>query len=175
MCGVPVMSVDASEAGGGIHIERVGVVGGGLMGSGIVEVCARAGRDVVLIEVDQKRLDATRHRIDHSLERAMQRGKLTGRDRDEAMARIGYATELGALADSDLVVEAIVEQESAKVELFARLDEVVRSRDAILASNTSSIPIVKLATATGRPEQVLGVHSSIRFRCCRWSSSSRRC
>src|SRR5690348_7095793 len=88
----------------------------------------------------------------------MQRGKLTARDRDEAMARIGYATDLDALADSDMVVEAIVEQESAKVELFARLDEVVRSRDAILASNTSSIPIVKLATATGRPEQVLGVH-----------------
>lgn len=139
-------------------IERVGVVGCGLMGSGIAEVCARAGLDVVAREVDEGALDTGRRRVESSLGRAVSSGKLAEADRDAALGRIHFTTDVGALADRQLVVEAVVENETEKLEVFAAVDKVVEADDAILASNTSSIPIMKLAMATKRPEKVLGLH-----------------
>ncbi|GAB3113893.1 3-hydroxybutyryl-CoA dehydrogenase [Janibacter alkaliphilus] len=137
-------------------MERIGVVGGGLMGAGIAEVCARAGSAVVVVESEQTRADDSRARLEKSLRRAQERGKLD--DAEAVLQRITVTTELEDLADRQLVVEAIVEDESAKVDLFKRLDQIVTDQDAILASNTSSIPIMKLATVTSRPSHVLGIH-----------------
>ncbi|MGC8462623.1 MAG: 3-hydroxybutyryl-CoA dehydrogenase [Acidimicrobiales bacterium] len=139
-------------------VVRVGVVGCGLMGSGITEAAARAGLDVSVVERDAGGLAAGRTRVETSVQRAVKAGKLADEDAERALARMTFATELEALADVDLVVEAVVESEPEKVEVFALLDRVVTSPDAILASNTSSIPIMKLAMATSRPSQVLGVH-----------------
>ncbi|WP_404953292.1 3-hydroxybutyryl-CoA dehydrogenase [Streptomyces sp. 147326] len=139
-------------------VERVGVVGCGLMGSGIAEVCARAGRDVVVVEADRGAADAGRERIVRSLARAEAAGKLTAADRDAATGRITLTTDMSLLADRDLVVEAVAEDERAKLDVFARLDRVVERRDAVLASNTSSIPVIRLAAATSRPAQVVGLH-----------------
>ncbi|WP_183093606.1 3-hydroxybutyryl-CoA dehydrogenase [Nocardioides stalactiti] len=136
-------------------MERIGVVGGGLMGAGIAEVCARAGRDVVVAEANEPAAEAARARIEKSLRRAAERGKLD--DPEAVLARIRFVADLEEVADRDLVIEAIVEAEDAKVDLFARLDKIVQP-GAILASNTSSIPIMKLAVATQRPQQVLGIH-----------------
>ncbi|MCT1619726.1 3-hydroxybutyryl-CoA dehydrogenase [Janibacter hoylei] len=137
-------------------LQKIGVVGCGLMGAGIAEVCARAGSDVVVVESSQERADAGRERLEKSLRRAQERGRIESAD--AVLERIRVVTELGELADREMVVEAIVELESAKVDLFKQLDEIVESPDAILASNTSSIPIMKLATVTNRPANVLGVH-----------------
>jgi 3-hydroxybutyryl-CoA dehydrogenase len=139
-------------------ITRVGVVGCGLMGSGIAEVCARAGLDVIVREVDAAAAEAGRARLVSSLDRGVRSGKLPEADRDDALARLSFTTDLGDLADRQLVIEAVVEDESLKTEVFTILDEVVTDPDAILASNTSSIPVMKLGIATSRPEQVLGVH-----------------
>ncbi|WP_317494097.1 3-hydroxybutyryl-CoA dehydrogenase [Haloechinothrix sp. LS1_15] len=140
------------------EIQQVGVVGAGLMGSGIAEVNAKAGRQVTVAEADDAALEAGKARIEKSLQRAVSGGKLAEADADAARQRLTYTTDLEALADSDLVIEAIVENEAAKIELFAALDRIVTEPDAILASNTSSIPIIKLGMATNRPEQVLGMH-----------------
>jgi 3-hydroxybutyryl-CoA dehydrogenase len=139
-------------------ISRVGVVGSGLMGSGIAEVCARAGLDVVVTEVDAAAAEAGQRRLAKSLDRALSSGKLGERERDAALARISFTTDIGDLADRQLVVEAVVEDEQSKIDVFRRLDKVVDDRDAVLASNTSSIPIMKLGIATERPEQVIGIH-----------------
>jgi len=139
-----------------MEISKVGVVGCGLMGAGIAEVSARAGKDVVVAESSPASATAGRARLERSLTRAEERGKLASAA--EVLERIQVVTDLDALADRDLVVEAIVEDEAAKCELFARLDKIVESPDAILASNTSSIPIMKLAVVTSRPTHVLGVH-----------------
>ncbi|MFE9421356.1 3-hydroxybutyryl-CoA dehydrogenase [Kitasatospora sp. NPDC006697] len=139
-------------------ISRVGVVGCGLMGSGIAEVFARSGLEVLVSEASPAALEAGRARLTNSLDTAVKRGKLTTEQRDEALGRIGFTTELAEFADRDLVVEAVAEIEEIKVRIFQTLDQVVTRRDAILASNTSSIPIVKLAAATSRPEQVIGLH-----------------
>ncbi|NIH84042.1 3-hydroxybutyryl-CoA dehydrogenase [Amycolatopsis granulosa] len=141
-----------------MDISKVGVVGGGLMGSGIAEVCARAGLDVVVAEVGEAALTAARERIGKSLERAVRAGKLAADDAEAAASRLSYTVDLAGFADRDLVVEAVAEDEQVKAEVFGRLDEVVQRPDAILASNTSSIPIMKLAAATGRPAQVVGIH-----------------
>jgi 3-hydroxybutyryl-CoA dehydrogenase len=137
-------------------ITRVGVVGCGLMGSGIAEVCARAGLDVVVVESDAAAAEAGRRRLEKSLQRAEARGKIDSAA--EVLARVTVVSDLEQLADRDLVVEAIVEDERLKVELFGRLDRIVSSPRALLASNTSSIPIMKLAVATSRPSQVIGIH-----------------
>ena len=137
-------------------IEKVGVVGCGLMGAGIAEVCARAGQDVVVVESSDDAAKAGRARLEASLRRAAERGKIP--DADEVLDRIRVESDLAQLADRDLVVEAIVEDEDAKTALFRALDEIVTSPEAILASNTSSIPIMKLAVVTGRPAQVMGIH-----------------
>ena len=141
-----------------MDIERVGVVGCGLMGSGIAEVCARAGADVVVREATEELLRAGRSRVEESLGRAVRAGKLDEAGRDAALARISFHTEWEAMADRHLVVEAVTEDAAAKVEVYRRLDRVVTADDAVLASNTSSIPIMKLAMATERPAQVLGIH-----------------
>jgi 3-hydroxybutyryl-CoA dehydrogenase len=139
-------------------IERVGVVGCGLMGSGIAEVCARSGRDVLVLEVDEAAVSTGRRNIEHSLARAVQSGKLSGEARGVALDHLAFTTDYSDLADRELVIEAVVENESEKVQVFSMLDKVVESPDAILASNTSSIPIMKLAMATSRPASVLGMH-----------------
>ena len=137
-------------------MDRIGVVGCGLMGAGIAEVCARAGKDVVVAESSPAAVAAGNARLARSLERAEQRGKVASAA--EVLGRIRVTEDIDQLADRDMVIEAIVEDENAKTELFAKLDRIVESPDAILASNTSSIPIMKLAVATTRPSQVLGVH-----------------
>jgi 3-hydroxybutyryl-CoA dehydrogenase len=139
-------------------IERVGVVGCGLMGSGIAEVCSRAGLDVVVREIDAEAAESGRVRIVKSFDRGLAAGKMTEAERDSALARLGFTTDLADLADRQLVVEAVVEDEALKFEIFRQLDQHVAAPDAILASNTSSIPIMKLGTATRRPEQVIGIH-----------------
>lgn len=139
-------------------IERVGVVGCGLMGSGIAEVCARAGLDVMIREVDEAAAEAGRARLVKSLDRGLSAGKLSEAERDAAVSKLAFTTDLADFADRQLVVEAVVEDEAMKVDIFRKLDLVVAADDAILASNTSSIPIMKLGTATRRPEQVIGIH-----------------
>src|SRR6478736_2062815 len=141
-----------------MDIERVGVVGCGLMGSGIAEVCARAGLDVVIREATPEAAEAGLTRIAGSLERATRGGKLSEADRDATLARMRMTTDYGELSDRQLVVEAVVESEELKAEVFGLLDKVVEADDAVLASNTSSIPIMKLGMATRRPESVVGIH-----------------
>ena len=128
------------------------------MGSGIAEVAARAGCDVVVVEADDPAAKRGRARIESSLATAVDRGKLTAEEQHEALDRIDVTDDFATLADRDLVVEAVVESAPAKVAVFERLDEVVEAGDAVLASNTSSIPIMKLAMATQRPEAVTGLH-----------------
>lgn len=139
-------------------IARVGVIGCGLMGSGIAEVFARAGLDVLVSEASGEALEFGRTRLTNSLDTAVKRGKLSQEARDEALSRLTFTVDLADFADRDLVVEAVAEREDIKIRIFETLDKVVERRDAILASNTSSIPIVKLAAATSRPEQVVGLH-----------------
>ncbi|MET7640470.1 3-hydroxybutyryl-CoA dehydrogenase [Streptomyces sp. NPDC005438] len=139
-------------------IERVGVVGCGLMGSGIAEVCARSGLEVMVAETTGEALELGRTRLVNSLDKAVQRGKLDAGERDATLDRLTFTTDLGEFADRDLTIEAVVENEQVKTEIFQVLDQVVTRPDAILASNTSSIPVVKLAVATSRPDRVVGVH-----------------
>ncbi|MEM8925424.1 MAG: 3-hydroxybutyryl-CoA dehydrogenase [Actinomycetota bacterium] len=142
----------------GVTIERVGVLGGGLMGAGIAEVSARAGMDVVVVEADQAAADASRARIEKSLERAVKSDKIESDEMVRAMDNLSFGIDFDQMADRQLVVEAIVEDEAAKTAAFATIDGLLTDDDAILASNTSSIPIMKLAMATGRPENVVGIH-----------------
>ena len=138
-------------------VRTVGVVGCGLMGSGIVEVCARAGMAVTYVEASEDLVAAGRERIERSVGKAVDRGKL---ERDEARAlldRVTGTTRLEDLAGADLVIEAVVEDREAKRAVFRTLDGVVRD-EVVMASNTSSIPIVELARATGRPDRVIGMH-----------------
>ncbi|MGQ0624804.1 MAG: 3-hydroxybutyryl-CoA dehydrogenase [Sporichthyaceae bacterium] len=140
------------------QIQRVGVIGCGLMGSGIAEVCARAGLDVTVTEVNTDALAAGRKRITSSLDRALKRGKLDESAHASTLGRLAFTSDIGDFADVDLAVEAVAEIESVKLEIFTALDKVITSREAILASNTSSIPIMKLGMATSRPEKVIGIH-----------------
>jgi 3-hydroxybutyryl-CoA dehydrogenase len=137
-------------------MQRIGVVGGGLMGAGIAEVSARAGHDVVVAEVSDESAKRTLARLEASLSRSAAKGRIDSAA--DVLARITVVSALDTLADRDVVVEAILEEESAKVALFKRLDAIVETPDAILASNTSSIPIMKLGVVTSRPAQVIGIH-----------------
>ncbi|OHR33813.1 3-hydroxybutyryl-CoA dehydrogenase [Corynebacterium sp. HMSC074C05] len=139
-------------------ISRVGIVGAGQMGSGIIEVCAKAGSDVKVWEAKEEFLESGRARIEKSLDKAVSRGKLEQSARDEIMGRISFTTKLEDFADRELVIEAIVENPEVKASVFSQLDEIVESDDAILASNTSSLPIQSIAAATKRPERVMGLH-----------------
>ena len=139
-------------------IERVGVIGAGQMGGGIAEVCARAGVDVIVFETTEALIAAGRARLIKSLERGVGAGKITEDDRDRAIDRLRFTTELSDLADRQLVIEAVIEDEKIKAGIFSQLDEIVTDPDAVLASNTSSIPIMKLGAATKNPGRVLGLH-----------------
>jgi 3-hydroxybutyryl-CoA dehydrogenase len=136
---------------------RVGVIGGGLMGSGIAEVCARSGVDVTVVEVDDARADQTRAKIEKSLDRAARSGRLPDDDRAAASERLAYTTRVEDLEGADAAIEAVIEDERTKRELFLKLDQVLPEAD-FLASNTSSVPIMKLAADTSKPDRVLGMH-----------------
>lgn len=140
------------------RITRVGVVGAGQMGAGIAEVCARAHVDVLVWESTRELAAAGRSRIVDSLGRGVSSGKITERERERAALRVRLTTDLGDFADRQLVIEAVVEDESAKTAVFRELDAVVTDPGAVLASNTSSIPIMRLGACTARPERVLGMH-----------------
>lgn len=139
-------------------VHRIGVVGGGVMGVGIAEVCADAGLDVRVVVSRPASLDAARRRLDKSMRYRLDKGMITERRRDEALARIDFSVELGELADRQLVVEAVTEDVEMKLDIFAALDKIVEEPVAIFASTTSSIPIVRLAQATTRSSQVIGLH-----------------
>jgi 3-hydroxybutyryl-CoA dehydrogenase len=136
---------------------RVGVIGGGLMGSGIAEVSARHGVDVTVVEADDAAAQRARAALETSLERAVRAGKLEETDREAARGRLSFTTALEDLEGADAAIEAIVEDEALKRDLFARLDDVLPDA-AFLASNTSSVPIMQLGAATSRPERVVGLH-----------------
>jgi 3-hydroxybutyryl-CoA dehydrogenase len=138
-------------------MHTIGVVGAGLMGAGIAEVCARAGLDVVVAEAGDDAVAAGTKRIDTSLARAVKADKLTADDATAARDRMSFTTDYARFEDRDLVVEAVAEIEAIKLDVFERLDAVVGT-EAILGSNTSSIPIAKLAMATQHPERVIGLH-----------------
>jgi 3-hydroxybutyryl-CoA dehydrogenase len=139
-------------------IQRVGVVGGGQMGGGVAELTAKAGLPTVVKEVSPEAAERSRAGVQKSLDRALERGKLDEVAHAAAMGNLTFTTEFADLADCDLVVEAVIESFDLKAEIFRALDEVVSSPDAVLASNTSSIPIIDIAMATSRPEQVIGLH-----------------
>lgn len=138
-------------------ISHVGVVGCGLMGSGIAEVCAKSGYTVIVREVSSELLEAGLARINSSMDRAVAKGKLSAADRDAARARIIGTTDMAAFARCDLVIEAVIENLDLKRKIFAELDAIAPPH-AILASNTSSLAVTEMAAATKRPDKVLGLH-----------------
>ncbi|MFD7446741.1 3-hydroxybutyryl-CoA dehydrogenase [Streptomyces sp. NPDC059909] len=139
-------------------VTRLGVVGCGLMGSGIAEVAARNALDVRVAEATSEAVDAGKRRITGSLDRAVQRGKLSEEHRDQALARISFTHDLGDMADRQFVIEAVAENRDIKTNVIRTLDKVVADPRAVLATNTSSLPIVDLAVATERPGRVIGMH-----------------
>lgn len=147
-----------SDVRSGVAIERVGVVGCGLMGSGIAEVSARAGCDVVVVESDEDAAARGRDRIERSMANAVARKKLTDDEQAAALDRLLVVADFGVLHDRQLVIEAVPEVAELKESVFRTISDVVDAPDAVLASNTSSIPIMKLAMVTHRPEQVVGLH-----------------
>jgi 3-hydroxybutyryl-CoA dehydrogenase len=138
-------------------IKRVGIVGSGIMGSGIAEVAAKTGHDVVLRSRKQETADATVAGLEKSLNKQVEKGRLDESARDDALARVTATSDLHQLADCDLVVESVVEDLDVKTDLFNELDKVCRD-DAILATNTSTLPVVQLAAEVGNPERVCGIH-----------------
>ena len=139
-------------------VQRVGVIGAGLMGAGIAEVAAKAGSDVLVWEAKQEFADAGKARIEKSLAKAVERGKLSEEDRDAAVQRLTFTTNLEDFADREMVMEAIIENEDVKKDVFAKLDAIVEDKKAPLCSNTSSLPIQTIASATENPERVMGLH-----------------
>ena len=140
-----------------MEIEKVGVVGCGLMGAGIVEVCARAGYEVVVSEINDEFLQKGLERLKGSLSRAVSKGKATQEEMDVALARVKGTTKTTDFADRDLIIEAAIENMELKKELFAELDGILRP-EAIIGSNTSSLCITEMASATKRGDKVLGIH-----------------
>ncbi len=140
-----------------MEIKRIGVVGAGAMGNGIAHVCALAGFATRLSDVSQERLDKAMTDIDHNMDRQVARGAITAADKKAALGRLSTAVGLDAFKDCDLVIEAATENEKVKKEILAGLSKVLPP-DAIIATNTSSIPITRLATATDRPGKFMGMH-----------------
>ncbi|MFF1868493.1 3-hydroxybutyryl-CoA dehydrogenase [Kitasatospora herbaricolor] len=139
-------------------LRRVAVVGAGQMGSGIAEVFARAGLDTIVCEKDPAALRAARARIDRSLHHAADRGRISEQQRTDAWAHLLFADDLEALADRQLVVEAVVEDETVKTGILTALDKVLADERAVLATNTSAIPVTRLGISTTRASHVLGLH-----------------
>jgi 3-hydroxybutyryl-CoA dehydrogenase len=139
------------------EFRRVGVVGLGIQGAGVAEVFARAGMDVVGVEVDQEGVERGRGLVEHSTERAVAGGKLTGTEREELLKRISYSARLYDLSDCDLVVEAVTESLELKARVFAEIDKIVPA-GTIIATNTSSLSVTEIGVHTGRPERVVGMH-----------------
>lgn len=138
-------------------IKRVGICGSGIMGSGIAEVAATAGFDVVLRSRKQATADATIARLEKSLAKQVEKGRLSDEDRTATLARVSGTERISDLADCDLVIESVVEDLVTKRELFLELDHTVKA-GAILATNTSTLPVVEMAIETGRPGRVCGIH-----------------
>jgi 3-hydroxybutyryl-CoA dehydrogenase len=138
-------------------IKAVGIVGGGIMGCGIAEVAARSDCDVVLREVNQALVEASVRRLEASLDTAVRKAKLTTEERDDIRQRIRFTDSLDELSDCGLVAEAVVEDLDTKTAIFSAVGKIV-GPDTLITSNTSSIPIMKLAAATDRPERVIGMH-----------------
>ncbi len=140
-----------------MSLERIGVVGAGQMGSGIAHVAALAGKSVVLVDVTAELVQRGRAAVEKNLGRQVEKGKLSAEARAAALARVSTSVDLAPLADADLVVEAVVENEAVKQELFGRLDRLA-GKEALLATNTSSISVTRLAAATSRPGKFVGMH-----------------
>ena len=138
-------------------ISKVGVIGGGTMGSGIAEVCARVGLDTLVVEVDEAAVDNARMTVQKSLDKAVSRDKLSADTRDLALDSLSFSTDMGDLADRDITIEAVIESLEEKLSVFRAMDKVMAA-DAILATNTSSIPIITLGSITSRSDMVLGMH-----------------
>lgn len=139
-------------------VQRVGVIGAGLMGSGIAEVAVKAGSDVLVWEAKQEFANAGKARLEKSLAKAVERGKLSEEDRDAALGRLTFTVDLEDFADREIVIEAIIENEEVKKDVFAKLDSIVTDPKAALCSNTSSLPIQTIASATKNPGRVMGLH-----------------
>ncbi|HVB52167.1 MAG TPA: 3-hydroxybutyryl-CoA dehydrogenase [Acidimicrobiales bacterium] len=139
-------------------MERIGVVGCGLMGSGIAEITARAGANVVVIEDNIEAMGRGLERVERSLLRAVSSGKMLEDEANRTRGNLSFSIDFADLADRELVIEAVAENEEIKLAVFRKIDAAVSDPQAILATNTSSIPIIKLAMATKRPEQVIGMH-----------------
>ncbi|WP_374776270.1 3-hydroxybutyryl-CoA dehydrogenase [Streptomyces sp. NBC_01310] len=139
-------------------VETVGIVGCGIMGAGIAELTARSGLDVrVAVGSEESRLRGL-NRIVASLDRGVARGRITDADRSAALGRISFTTDMGQLADRQLVIESVREDEETKLEVFRTLDKVLEDDGAIIATNTSSLSVARLAAATNRPRHVVGIH-----------------
>jgi 3-hydroxybutyryl-CoA dehydrogenase len=138
-------------------VQKVGVIGCGIMGSGIVEVCATAGTQVTYVEIDDESVDRGRKAIEKSVGKAVERGKLSEEDRVGILSSIHGTTSIEEVGDSDLVIEAATEDLKVKLDIFRTLDGITR-KDVVLATNTSSLPIVQMGASTGRPDKVVGMH-----------------
>jgi 3-hydroxybutyryl-CoA dehydrogenase len=139
-------------------ITRVGVVGCGLMGSGIAEVCAKSGVPTIVREIDAGAVERGQAKIKNSVDRALQANKISQAEYDTITKNLSYTTQLSDLADCDLIIEAVIEDEALKTDVFRQLDKVIKWPDTILATNTSSIPVMKLGMVTNRPSHVVGIH-----------------
>ncbi len=140
-----------------MNIKHIAVIGAGTMGHGIAQVCAVAGYDVTLIDIAPEQLERALGSIRKSVEKLHSKGRLSDEQRDAALENITTSTKLEGAADADVAIEAVVENLAVKTEIFEHLDELT-APDAILASNTSSISLTELGAATGRPDQVIGMH-----------------
>jgi 3-hydroxybutyryl-CoA dehydrogenase len=146
-----------SSSSDSVSIRTVGVLGGGLMGSGIAQVAAQAGFTTIVRELSDALADRAREGITRTLAKGIEKGKVTAQDRDQALGLLSFVTDLGALSRCDIIIEAVVEDLEAKNELWRALDPIVPSR-AIFASNTSSLTIAAMAAASGRPDRMVGLH-----------------